>query len=215
MLYFDTLPKLLTTDELGYPILLTNILTRAKLVEELQNNPMLFYEYAIQDGDTPEIIAFKYYGDPYKYWIILYSNQILDPIWEWPILDEQQFLNYLDNKYASDAQAAGKTPFEYVNTTVYSYYKVITTTNLNTDQIDIKKITVDLATYNSITPSVNTYDIKDQFNSVYNAKIEIGKSISYIIDYEREQNEKRRTIKILNESYSYRMEEQLKYVMER
>lgn len=209
MLYFDTLPKILTTDELGYPIVMTNILTRAKLVDELQNNPMLFYEYEVQEGDTPETIAFKYYGDSYKYWIILYSNQILDPIWEWPILDEQQFLKYLENKYASDAQAAGKTPFEYINTTVYSYYKSITTTNLNTDQVDIKKVSVDLPTYNSIIQSVNTYDLP----SGYSTKVEIGKTLSYIIDYEREQNEKRRTIKIMNESYSYRMEEQLKFVM--
>lgn len=211
MLYFDTLPKILTTDELGHPIVMTNILTRAKLVEELQNNPMLFYEYEVQQGDTPEIISFKYYGDPYKYWIILYSNQILDPIWEWPILDENQFLQYVENKYATDAEAAGKTPLEYVNSTVYSYYKVITTTNLYTDETDVKKVVVDFTTYNSIMPSINTYDIPNS----YSVKVEVGKDIDYIIDYERQQNEKRRTIKILNESYSYRMEEQLKFVMGR
>ncbi len=211
MIYFDTLPKILTTDELGNPIILTNILTRAKLVEELQNNPMLFYEYAVQEGDTPEILAFKYYGDPYKYWIILYSNQILDPIWEWPILDENQFLQRLETKYASEAEAAGKTPFEYVISTVYSYYKVITTTNLYTDEVDTKKIVVDLTTYNSIAPSTNTYDIP----SGYSVKVEINKEIKYIIDYERDLNEERRTIKVLNESFSSAMEEQLQLVMGR
>jgi hypothetical protein len=209
MLYFDTLPKILTTDELGNPIVMTNILTRAKLVEELQNNPMLFYEYAVQEGDTPETIAFKYYGDPYKYWIILYSNQILDPIWEWPILDEAQFILYIDNKYATEAEAEDMTPLQYVNSTVYSYYKVITTTNLYTDQVDIKKAVVDQTTYNSIVPSSSTYNIPNG----YTVKVETDKTISYLIDYEREQNEKRRTIKILNESYSYRMEEQLRFVM--
>jgi len=61
MLYFNTLPKIFTPDQNGNYILMTNILTRAKLVEKLQNNPMLFYKYTIQDGDTPEILAEKYY----------------------------------------------------------------------------------------------------------------------------------------------------------
>ena len=78
MLYFDTLPKIITPDQNGQPILLTNIMVRAKLLEELENNPMLFYQYSIQDGDTPEIIADKYYNDSYRYWIILYSNKVGD-----------------------------------------------------------------------------------------------------------------------------------------
>jgi hypothetical protein len=61
MLYFNTLPKVLTPDQNGNYILMTNILSRASLIEELQDNPMLFYKYNIQDGDTPEIIAEKYY----------------------------------------------------------------------------------------------------------------------------------------------------------
>ena len=36
MFYFNTLPKLLTPDQNGNYILMTNILTRAKLIEELQ-----------------------------------------------------------------------------------------------------------------------------------------------------------------------------------
>ena len=66
MLYFNTLPKVITPDQNGNYILMTNILTRATLIEELQNNPMLFYTYNIQDGDTPEIIAEKYYNETYN-----------------------------------------------------------------------------------------------------------------------------------------------------
>ena len=59
MLYFDSLPKISVRDENGYPIALTNIMTRARLVEEFENNPMLFYQYIVQEGDTPEIVADK------------------------------------------------------------------------------------------------------------------------------------------------------------
>lgn len=80
MLYFDTLPKILMDDQNGNPILLTNLVSRAALIEDLKNNPMLFYKYTIQEGDTPEIVAEKYYGDAYRYWIVLYSNELMDPV---------------------------------------------------------------------------------------------------------------------------------------
>lgn len=107
MYYFKTLPKIITPDQNGYPILMTNLLSRAAIVQKLLNNPMQFYEYAIQEGDTPEIVADKYYGDPFKYWIVLFSNQILDPIWEWP-MSYTALLEYIDSKYATEAEDAGK-----------------------------------------------------------------------------------------------------------
>ena len=65
MLYFDTLPKVLMRDQNGNRIILTNIMSRASILENLQNNSIVFYKYNIQEGDTPETVAHKYYGDPY------------------------------------------------------------------------------------------------------------------------------------------------------
>jgi hypothetical protein len=183
-------------------------MSRAKLIESLQNNPMVFYEYAIQEGDTPEIIAHKYYGDPYKYWIVLYSNQILDPVWDWP-MDDQQLLDYLENKYKTDAEAAHETPLIYISTTVHHYEKITTTTNLSTDDSDTKNTIIDETTYNTLLPSNNTYQLS---NGEY-VKVEISKKIVTILEYERMANENKRQIKILNDEYAFRMEEQLKFVM--
>lgn len=209
MQYFNTLPQVLLNDQLGNPVILTNILTRAKILEELQKNPLLFYEYSVQEGDTPEIISDKYYGTPYRYWIILYANQILDPIWEWPMSDQQLF-DYLDVKYASEAQAAGKTPFEYVTTTVYNYQKITTTTDLYTNVSTTRETVIDLNTYNSLVPSSEIYIIPNNPN----VKIDINKNIVYILDHEKEINDSKRQIKIINETFVTRMEEQLKFVME-
>lgn len=208
MLYFDTLPKILKADELGNPVILTNLMSRAKLIESLQNNPIIFYEYAIQEGDTPEIIAHKYYGDPYKYWIVLYSNQILDPVWEWP-MSEKQLLDYLDNKYTSEAEAADETPFVYVTTTVHHYEKVTTTTNLSTDETDTKNTIIDETTYNALLPSNNIYTL----SNTERVRVEISKKIVTILDNEKEVNDNKRQIKILSDEFAFRMEEQLKFVM--
>ena len=41
-------------------------------------------------GDTPEIIASKYYGDPEKHWIVLLANDIINPFFDFP-LNYQEF----------------------------------------------------------------------------------------------------------------------------
>lgn len=208
MLYFNTLPKILTPDENGNLIFLTNILTRAKLLEELQNNPMLFYTYAIQDGDTPEIVADKYYGDPNRFWLVTYSNQILDPVWDWP-LQYQQFLDFIDSKYKDAADGAGKTPFEYTNTTIYSYEKVVETTDSETQVTTTETVSIDETTYNELTPSTNTYTLPNGFSCV----VSISKNAVTIFDYEYTLNESKRNIKLLNSSYASQMENSFYKVM--
>lgn len=208
MYYFKTLPKIITPDQNGYPILMTNLLARASMVQELLNNPMQFYEYAIQESDTPEIVAEKYYGDPFKYWIVLFSNQILDPIWEWP-MSYASFLQYLDSKYATEASDAGKTPFEYTNTTVYEYKKIITTTDAYTATETVKEVSITQSDYNTLTESTETYNIPGGTSCI----VSITKNIVTLYDYEESLNESRRQIKLLNNTYAGEMEKQLKALM--
>lgn len=208
MLYFNTLPKILTPDQNGNFIAMTNILTRAKLIEELQNNPMLFYTYSIQDGDTPEIVADKYYGDPYRYWIVLYSNQILDPMWQWP-LEYNQFMTYMDSKYAEAAAIAEKTPYEYIQQTVKEYQKIVTTIDSLTETETTTITPVSLEVYNTIVPSSQTFNIPTGGQCT----ITTDKKIQYIFDYEYELNEARREIKLMDSFYVNQMEEQLLTVM--
>jgi hypothetical protein len=208
MLYFNTLPKILTADQNGNYVLMTNLLTRAKLLEELQNNPMLFYQYSIQDGDTPEIVADKYYGDSYRYWIILYSNQILDPLWDWP-LNNEQFLAYLDSKYAVEAEAEGKTPFEYTNLTIKSYNKLTTTKDTISEIEVVQTTSLTEADYNSLVPTTTTYTLSDGSTST----VTISKEAVTIYDYEYQTNENKRLIKVMNELYVPQMETQLRTLM--
>jgi len=213
MYYFKTLPKIITPDQNGYPILMTNLVARAAIVQELLNNPMQFYEYAIQEGDTPEIVADKYYGDPFKYWIVLFSNQILDPVWEWP-MSYSSLLEYIDSKYATEAEDAGKTPYEYVNTTVYEYKKIITTTDIYTGTETVKEVSITEDDYNTLIESTNTYDIPDPpVTNGTKCTVTITKNIVTLFNYEDNLNESRRQIKLLNNTYAGEMERQLKALM--
>ena len=205
MLYFNSMPKILTPDVNGDGILLTNLMTRSELIPSLLNNPMMFYKYDIQDGDTPEIVADKYYGDSYRYWIVLYANQILDPQWNWP-LNNQQFDAYLTKKYSSAAN--NSNVLSYTQSTIKEYRKTIISIDSSSLTETTDTFVIDETAYNQPTLSSATYHLP---NSTVSQTI--SKSIVNIYDYELEQNEAKRTINLINKIYVSELEHQFKSLM--
>jgi hypothetical protein len=195
MQYFDTLPKLIYTDQYGTSSIRTNLLARASLLPSLFKNPLLYYKYDIQEGDTPEIIAHKYYNNSYRYWIVLFANQLLDPQWDWP-LSSQQFQNYIEDKYGT----------EDVYGTVHHYEKVITESNF--DNTTTNAVTIDQDTYNSLVSSTNTYNLPTG-----SVTVTITPKAVSIYDYELSLNESERTINILNSVYVTQLENEFRKLM--
>ena len=85
--------------------LLPNILRRVKLRSGIRSGAFLFDNYDVFDGERPEDIAFKYYGDPEYHWIILMTNNITDRYYQWP-LSQPQFQEYLKDKYGAGNEDA-------------------------------------------------------------------------------------------------------------
>lgn len=108
-------------EQTNYDIV-TNIFFRTRFLREVVNNISAYYEYIIQDGDTPEIIAEKVYRDPQAHWIVLYANDIVDAQYQWP-LNSRAFQKYIINKYGS---------IQIAKTTIHHYEKVITRTDSET-----------------------------------------------------------------------------------
>lgn len=197
MQYFDTLPKIIKTDANRHSVILTDLMARCSIIPKILKNPMVYYEYDIQDGDTPEIVAYKYYGNSYRYWIVLFANQIIDPQWDWP-LSSNNFDAYIENKYPSF------NPFS----TVHHYEKIITQYETSTQTTTVKKIIIDQSTYNSLNDSTNTYTFPTGTVTITITK----EAVSYY-DYELNLNESKRKIKILNSIYVSQLEQQFKALM--
>ena len=106
MAYFDRFP-LLAYDVAGNENykLLPNILKRVKLRTGLASGSFLFDAYDVIDGEKPEDIAFKIYGDPELHWVILMTNNITDRYYQWP-LTQPQFQEYLEDKYGAGSEDA-------------------------------------------------------------------------------------------------------------
>ena len=201
MQYFNTLSKLVKTDDKGNSLLLTNILARANLLQNFLSSPAIYYEYDIQDGDTPEIIAHKYYGDVSRYWVVLFANQIMDPQWQWPMTGDV-FKSYIDSKYTL------ATPAVNPYTTVHHYEKQIDTLDISTNITTINKISISQNTYNSLTTSTTNYSL-----ATGTVKVTISKNLINIYDYELQLNEDKRNIKILKNNYVGQLEKQFKSLM--
>ena len=78
--------------------LVTDILRRVKLRAGIKNGMFLFDNYDVKDGEKPEDIAFKWFGNSEYHWIILMTNNITDRYYEWP-MTQPQFQEFLEDKY--------------------------------------------------------------------------------------------------------------------
>ena len=78
--------------------LLPDILRRVKLRTSIRSSSMLFDTYDVVDGETPETIAYKWFGDAELHWVILMTNNVTDRYYGWP-MNPVQFQAFLEDKY--------------------------------------------------------------------------------------------------------------------
>jgi hypothetical protein len=80
--------------------LLPDILRRVKMRTSLRSSKFLFDTYDVKDGETPETIAYKWFGDAELHWVILMTNNVLDRYHDWP-MNQVQFQAFLEDKYSN------------------------------------------------------------------------------------------------------------------
>ena len=135
-MYFDMIPKIYYDSKADSNFtLLTNLMTRVKLRTDIKNDIFDYDYYDVVDGETPEMIAHKYYDNPELHWTILVANDIIDYYEDWP-MSVQRFEEYVKDKYANPqgvhhyeiSQTSGdatKTINVGMNTTDYESASVI------------------------------------------------------------------------------------------
>lgn len=202
--FFTKYPKLIYNNTI-----VTDILSRVALREKYSSAVELYYEYETQDGDTPEIIAAKYYGDPEKDWIILLMNEIIDPYYDIR-LSYQQFVLYMNSKYKTQGDALHMTGFDYAashtNPAPFSYMVDITTIDSETGTIAVNSMYIDEISYNG-TNTNNSFN----FNSTNN--ISYNKRRVTILEYENQLNEAKGKIKLLQKQYVSQFEKELESLL--
>jgi len=85
--------------------LLPDILRRVKIRSGLRAGSFLFDKYDVRDGEKPEDVAFKIYGDAELHWVILMTNNVTDRYYQWP-LSQPQFQEHITDKYGAGNEDA-------------------------------------------------------------------------------------------------------------
>jgi len=85
--------------------LLPDIMRRVKLRSGIAAGRFVFDNYDVKNGERPEDIAFKYYGDAEYHWVVLLVNNVTDRFYDWP-LTQPQFDAFLTDKYGKGSEDA-------------------------------------------------------------------------------------------------------------
>lgn len=205
--YFNFFPKILYTSDTISGDVVNNLTSRFSFEEGFKNNTSVCYEYDIQDSDTPEIIAAKFYGDSERHWIVLMFNDITDPQFDWP-MDYRTLIAFMDEKYKDNANT-NQSGSNWAQSHVHSYYKVETRTTLSTNTIVVNKFEVDSNTYSTI--AITSNDVLLASNKTI--RIQISKQTQSHYDYEMELNESKRKIKLLKPEFVNNIESEFRRVI--
>ena len=99
MTYFDMFPDFYYSAKGdGKFTIMKDIMSRVKLIAGVKENILGFDYYDVQDGETPEMIAHRYYGDVNLHWTVLVANDIVDYYEDWP-MSVQRFEEFVKEKY--------------------------------------------------------------------------------------------------------------------
>jgi len=211
--FFNYFPKTVYTANTNSSGLdtVTNIISRFGFEQKLKDNSAAFYKYSIQDTDTPEIIAHKYYDNPERHWIVLMFNDIIDPQFDWPLRYEN-FIKFVDTKYTANgaANTTVQSGLAWAMSTnnVQSYYKIVTRTNIDNDSI-VETIQVDANTYVNVATSSSSVTL--QSGDVITQTVTKSKKTYY--DYEMEENESKREITLLKPEFVSQIEKEFKKII--
>jgi hypothetical protein len=211
--FFNYFPKTVYTanTKVGGLDTVTNIIARFGFEKKLKENSSAFYKYSVQESDTPEIIAHKYYENSERHWIVLMFNDIIDPQYDWPLRYEN-FINYVDKKYSANGAAnttvqTGLAWAMNINN-VHSYYKIIKRTSSDGTVIE-EKLQVDANTYANVGATSSSITL--QSGNIITQAITKEKKTYY--EYEQEENEAKREIILLKPEFISQVEKEFKKVI--
>lgn len=104
MRYFSKMPQVIYDFKYGNTTktsVVRDITWNVRFRKEILSSITLYDEYDIQDGETPEIIAEKFYGNAEYHWIIMLVNGTYDYLTDFP-LAEPDLSRVISDKYPNN-----------------------------------------------------------------------------------------------------------------
>lgn len=100
-MYFASFPQIsYSLDGGATSFIMTDIFRRVVTKDQNLVTAFSYDEYDVVDDETPEIVAHRVYSNAELHWIILVTNNIIDPRYDWP-LSTQSLRKYVEDKYGT------------------------------------------------------------------------------------------------------------------
>jgi len=189
--YFPNIQYAVSANKAGIPkhINIKDYFHLLKIRDDIFREETMYVPYTVHNGMRPEQISLEVYGDEQFYWIILQTNNIINYYEEWP-LSENELTEFVYQKYGG---VVGANKIHHWQT---------------------------MATYDQSTPPnlVLPGQLQVLENFVYSYPAEPGSTTTLTarpysvsnFDYERDLNEKKSQINILDSKYIYDYEREVR-----
>lgn len=121
-MYFSLIPDLkYDRKPISYPFSESDYVLTKNFFRRYQANPDIFdysvfyNKYAVVDGERLETIADKAYGSPFYDWVVVLTNNFINPQFAFP-LDPFTLRLYVEEKYGMDEAYSGVHHYETIET---------------------------------------------------------------------------------------------------
>lgn len=100
-MFFSQFPKILyDISGDGNNKVLPDIFRRIKIRSKVKDNYALLDKYDVENGESPETVAYKVYGTTDYWWVVCLMNNIVNRQHDWP-LSYAAFEQYVVDKYSN------------------------------------------------------------------------------------------------------------------
>ena len=152
-----------------------NLMEKAKLKMMVKDDIIAYFPYSIMEGERPDHVSKKHYGNVKYTWLIFLINDMTAPIYDWPWAT-REFGAYVKNKYGSLATAKNS---------IHQYEQILRTrveATGTTDPIEEARIIIDETTYDTLAVD--------------------ARNIKYCYGWEVDRNEAKRDIKLIGRNFA-------------
>ncbi len=202
-MYFSLIPDIeYDAKPISYPfsesdfVTAKNFFRRNKISDDVFGYSTFYKKYAIEEGERIENIANNYYGSVFYDWVIVLTNNFINPQFALP-LNSESVRKIAEDKYGVVDAYSG----------IHHYETIETKSGQTVDGIDI------LALKGGLTVKKNFYDNPFKYFNGTQVVTVPGNTVSKAItnyDHEVVENEKKREIYILRSTYFKRFVDEFK-----
>ena len=202
-MYFSLIPNIeYDSKPITYPfsesdfITAKNFFRRYKISDDIFGYATFYKKYTIQDDIKIETIANEYYGSVFYDWVIILTNNFINPLFALP-LNTQSVRQIAEDKYGETEAYSG----------IHHYETIEKKSGQTVDGLDI------IALKGGLTVDKKFYDSPYTYFNGTQAVTVNGNTVSKSVtnyEYELEENENKREIYLLRSTYLKRFVNEFK-----